>query len=337
MLRRQVRDLDAAVDAFREAAQLDAAYLERAYYHRDFAAALFNNNEFDNAAEHYERAIGLGSEDLTVALHADALLFSGEYEASLQGFDDYLRSTPGDEDAPWRLKTRVLRHIVEIVGPRQDRDPEGAAKPLASWDFENGPDLSIEEAWQRCSEAVSLDACCGEAWFRLGLLAIPSSASSPSAGGMHSLAGAVLRGGGEAAWTNALLCVEPGDDDLVADLCEVAYHSCGDSFVQKATASVKGAEHLQGKRGDILKALDEAVVRVDAARLRRGFTMRFRRDDGGMDELVFGAPEESSVSQEVEVAKRPTWRPASAKPLKPRHKRAPKTYGKQKGKKKRKR
>lgn len=76
---------------------------------------------------------------------------------------------------------------------------------------------------------------------------------------------------------------------------------------------------------------------MDAARLRRGFTMRFRRDDGGMDELVFGAPEESSVSQEVEVAERPTWRPASAKPLKPRRKRAPKTYGKKKGKKKRKR
>jgi tetratricopeptide (TPR) repeat protein len=211
MLKKRLRDAPSAIESFRMAADLDDGYLTRAYYHSDFAGVLFESGDYEDAAKHYSRAVELGERGLTSALYADALLFSGRYEAAQRAFDEYLSDEPGPPAAEWRLKRLILPLVIESVGGEQHRQPDAADDLLSPWNFETGPDISGEEAWQICCDAVSLDACAGEAWFRLALLAVGGTESLRD-GAQFAIAGAVLRGTGDAAWTNAVLFSDPADE-----------------------------------------------------------------------------------------------------------------------------
>lgn len=296
MLHKRFRCASSAVASLRLAAQLDDSYLSRAYYHSDLAGALFEHGNYDEAAEHYERAVELGSDDLTVALHADALLFSGRYEVAHRRFEEYLRHNSHPAAAEWRLKHTALSLIIETVGPEQKRQPEQAEELLRDWSFETGPDISLSDAWQACTEAVEFDACGGEAWFRLGLLAV-GHREDPQDGAPFATAGAVLKRHSEAAWTNAVLCTGPGDEDTLSDLFFAGYRLCGDRLVQKITDAVRQAEHFKDGSRRVLELLDQAVVYVDDEERRRGFTMRFRAEGGKLEEVVFGPGDEPSASQ----------------------------------------
>lgn len=338
MLKKRLRDAPGSIDAFRRAAQLDARYLSRAYYHADFAGVLFENDDHEEAAEHYGRAVSLGEGALTVALHADALLFSGRYEESLRIFDEYLREDRGPDGAEWRLKRRILPLLIQTVGATQVRKPDAAVELLSPWDFEKGPDMPTEEAWRLCNEAVALDACLGEAWFRLALLAVMAT-ERPADGREFGIAGAVLRRTGVAAWANAVLYCDPNDEITISDLLYAGYRFLGDEFVQKVSQTVQGAPHFVDAAGRVVELLDDAVVKVETERQTRGFTMRFEGEDGEMHEIVFGPGEEVDPS----VPARPTnvtWRPVSSQPRpfghqqrSPRRKRPGKTHGKNKKRK----
>jgi len=329
MLKKRLRDAPSSIESFRMAADLDDRYLERAYYHSDFAGVLFENGDYEEAAERYGKAVELGQRGLTMALHADALLFSGRYEDALQRFDHYLSEDPQPDEAPeWRLKRRILPLLIDTVGGEQVRQPDAAVALLEPWDFEKGPNMPVEEAWRICSEAVALDACLGEAWFRLALMAIGGK-EDPRDGAPFAIAGAVLRRTGVSAWVNAVLFSDPTDESTISDLLYAGYHLNGDELVQRITETVPEAPHFKDVAGRVIELLDDAVVRVDTARQMQPFTMRYMGEDGEMKELVFGPGEETDTS----VPPTPTnvtWRPASTKPKPKRRKRPGKTHGKRK-------
>ena len=69
-----------ALRAYRRAAQLDPEYEKREYYWREVGGILFLGQRYRAAVTAYSRALTLEEHRLTKLLHADALMFSGEYK-----------------------------------------------------------------------------------------------------------------------------------------------------------------------------------------------------------------------------------------------------------------
>jgi hypothetical protein len=332
MLHKRVRDAPAAIQAFRMAADLEDHYLTRGYYHSDFAGVLFENGDFREAAHHYGRALELGEGGLVLALHADALLFSGRYEAARQRLAQYLRSGPGPEGAEWRLKHGVLPLLIKTAGKQQDRHPGAADDLLAPWDFEQGPDMSPDAAWLICQDTLGQDACSGEAWFRLALLSLMRG-QQPDEAATYAVTGAVLHRHNVGAWTNAVLFADPTDERTLSDLLYAAYRLCGDFFVEAITEALQSAQHFAGRTGRVIELLEGAVVQVDMAHTARGFTMRFMGEHGEVNELVFSQHRDSASPV---LEKTVVWRALRTNPTAKKRKRPSKTYGRQKKRKRRK-
>lgn len=337
MLHKKLGESEPAIRRFREAVENDETYLTRGYYHADLAGVLFESGDYESAADHYGRAIQLRKDDIYFALHADALLFLGRYAEARDRLDEYLNGTPGPEGGEWRLKAGTIRLLIETVGPEQKRDPGSADLILGGWNFEDGPDLSQEEAVGSCMEALRYDACAGEAWFRLGLLAI-AQRGMPTDGGPCSIAGAALGRHWPTRWVNAALCTHPAETDTMSDIFYAAYRLNGSAFVDLISEALAGAEHLQRDQDDLMTLLDQAVVAVDGRRNEEGFVIRMKGEDGEMRELVFGTVEQTELALPAEPTKakwQPPPRKVPGKPKGERRKRA-KTHGKGKKRKRRK-
>lgn len=332
MLHKRLSEGAEAVEQFRAAAANDPTYEERAYFNVDFAGALFEAGEYQEAADRYARGIELGKDGINYALLADALIFMGRYDEARQQLATYLAEEPGPEAAEWRLKARTLDLMIATAGPTQERDSAGAEAVMAHWDFENGPDMSLEAAWASCEEAVALDACFGEAWFRLGLLAIAPN-EDPADGAPYSIAGAVLVRHSLEQWNNAAMSVPAEHEQTMRDVLYAGYHLNGNAFVGPAADNIRQAEHREGHRERLIELLDESVVAADNAD-DGGFIMRYRGDDGQMHEVEFGREQQADLTEPAEPAN-VTWQaqpadPPRAKPKSARKKRPGKTHGRDK-------
>jgi tetratricopeptide (TPR) repeat protein len=296
MLHKRVQQGGEAVRWFREAAEKDPTYLARDYYHGDMAGALFESRDYEGAAEHYERALELGGRGLDRALLADSLLYSGRYEEARVKLDAYVADTPGRDAAEWRLKARAVRLLIDAVGSEQKRDERMATALLDAWNFEEGPDMSIEEAKDSCRKAIALDACCGQAWFRLGLLAIGPDAEDPTAGSAESIAGAVLARHDLSHWHNAVLCIEPSDTETVLDVFYSGYNLNKENFVNAIVAAIDAAPHLAEHRERLIALLDETVAAYESEQAG-DVIMRFRGEDGQMTEIVLSTADDAYAGE----------------------------------------
>jgi tetratricopeptide (TPR) repeat protein len=285
MLHKSGRDAEPAIAAFRRAAEIDATYLERPYFHSDFAGVLFESGYFAEAAEHYGQALAGGEEGLGRALYADALLFSGRYAEAQQQLDRYVEADLGPPGAEWRLKQRVLPRIRSTGGETQERAPEDAETLAERVDFTGARgDLSVEEAEQLIASALELDACCAEAWFRRALLELGAN-GDPGTALESAIISAVLHRYAIGAWRNAVrLAQEAGQpEDLVADLLRTGYRFNGEDFVRELTDAVSQGD----ESADMLPILDVAMNEVDEATRRAGFVMRIPDAGGEMTEFAF--------------------------------------------------
>ena len=341
MLLKRTAQGSEAVRWFREAAEADASYLERDYYHGDLAGALFESGDYDGAVVHYARALEIGGRELDQALLADSLLHAGRYEEAQIEFASYVAETTELHAAEWRLKSKALHLLIDAVGSMQERNVEAAETLLNTWNFEDGPDMSIDEAQASCWKAISLDACCGRAWFRLGLITI-GLADSPIAGSAQSIAGAVLSRYALGHWHNAVLCMDPSDESTVRDVFYAGYRLNKAAFVSAVVDAVDAAPHLSAHREFLIRVLDETVVAYEQQRTTDA-VVRFRGEDGHMNEIVLSdAQEENSTSGRRSIAR---WRPPpnvgsgsrSKSTRRPRAKKPGKTHGRTKRRKRKKR
>ena len=285
MLYRRLLDPTPAIECFDRAAGLDPTYLDRAYFHRDRGSVLFESGRHSDAAESYERAVTLGADGMTRALLADSLLWAGRYREAQEQLEQYLAGTLRPEDAEWRLKLTVLPAFREVVGDTQTRQPEQAAAMAERVDFETGEDVTAEQAWRLLDKAISLDACCAEAWFRRAILIIARDDDvAPAA--VPALAAAVLHRENPPAWTNALLTTNPADEGRLRDVLYAGYkHGRGD--FADATLEVGQAEHLRTHADRIIALLDEVAQEVERADRDEDFKMRFNSPDGTVREVAF--------------------------------------------------
>lgn len=285
MLHKSGREADLAIAAFRRAAELDPTYLERPYFHSDFAGVLFESGASADAAEHYGQALAGGEEGLGRALYADALLFSGRYAEAQEQLDRYVEADLGPAGAEWRLKQRVLPRIRATGGDTQEREPEEAEALAERVAFTGASgELSVEEAEELITSALELDACCAEAWFRRALLELGTS-GDPGTALESAIISAVLHRYAIGAWRNAVrLAREAGESEqLVADLLRTGYRFNGEDFVDQLTEAVSQGD----ESSDMLPILDAAMNEVDEAGRRAGFIMRIPGTGGEMTEFAF--------------------------------------------------
>lgn len=332
MLFKRARNASEAVHWFREAAKNDPTYLDRAYYHSDLAGALFEFGVYGEAVHHYRIAVDTGDRASDQALLADSLLYAGRYEEARAEFAAYVAEASGHDAAEWRLKAQTVQLLIDTVGPQQERDPEAADELLGTWSFESNPGPSIEEAWRSCQEAIALDACCGEAWFRLAFFTI-GQADSALAGGPYSRAAAVLSRYAPGMWRNALLCTDPLDARTIGDIFSAGYHLSGPSFIEDTIEAIDGAPHLEEHRARLIDLLDEAVAAHQQTGSER--VMRIPGADGRMREIVF--TDGSGLPARKSPEDRPSWRPPPLQPpasarrrSRSRRTKAGKTHGRQK-------
>jgi tetratricopeptide (TPR) repeat protein len=278
---------EAAIAAFHRAAELQAAYDERAYFHCDLAGALFETDRHAEAAAAYARAIQLGDSGLVEALLADALLFAGRYADAEVQFDTYLKTDRGSADGEWRLKRSIIPLLRRFAGDVQNRDPARAEALVATVDLED-PSLKLEQALAVSREALQADVCNGEAWFRY-MIVDPMSRGVEEVPPAPALAAAVLLRYGAGAWVWAAVAAELAGIDTLPDILQTAYRFERQTFVDamvSGTLLEPGSEEWTRR----MTMLEEAIARQQHLDQHGGFVMRFTDDEGGVDELVFGEP-----------------------------------------------
>jgi tetratricopeptide (TPR) repeat protein len=283
MLHKRRGDAEHAISGFDRAAQLDPSYLDRVYFHSDFAGALFESGAFAEAAERYGEAVARGADGLDIALYGDALLYSGRYMEAEQQLDRYVASNHGPAGAEWRLKRQMLPRIRAVGGDKQDRAVDAAGDLAEQLDFTGTKgDMTPAEAWKLMGRALQLDACCAEAWFRLALLELAAS-EDPASAVESAVISALLHRYVLNAWTNAISLARMAalPDVEIDDLLRTAYRFNGDEFV---VALMQGEE---ADEPELLHKLDVIVTDMETAAHREGFTMRVPAEDGSMTEFDF--------------------------------------------------
>lgn len=288
MLYKRTLQLEKAQAAFERAAELDPTYLGRGYYHADLAGALFGQQHYATAAEHYSRAIELGAEPYVEALAADALIYAGRYREAIDLLTPYLEPVgeASPEDAEWRLKKAVIPLLIDVGGESQDREPDTAAAEIEPVDFQNSQ-ISISEALTHVDRALSKDACCAEAWFRRALLQLAIRGELAD-GRDAALTAAVIGGNGLAAWANSIRFADQSDETCLLDQLRTAYKFVGSDIEPQILEIARTGVGVDEAR--MRELLEEAVRDVDHATVATGFVMRIPGSSGTMEELRFSPP-----------------------------------------------
>lgn len=162
-LRHQQRH-DKAVDHYRRAATFDPDMEKDASYWMSLAGSLWMVRSFRLAAEAYARAVELAPDDwFLVALHGDALLFSGEYARAADEFQRFVEAGAPDDDGEYQIKAFAVPYLVQRLGiDSQHRKTRQALEALGDAD-------PVDDAgWAAASLAqLSHDALWGSAWINL--------------------------------------------------------------------------------------------------------------------------------------------------------------------------
>lgn len=108
-----------ALDELEIASELDPRYLQRAYWHAEAGACLFELGRYAQAAQRYQRSLRLGHPGTLVRL-ADTVAHLGRYREATELLDRAARDD-GTLTAYWALKRLVLGVIAERIGVEQAR------------------------------------------------------------------------------------------------------------------------------------------------------------------------------------------------------------------------
>lgn len=189
-----------AVREYRDAMRLDASYANRAYIWAEIGGALFGAGRFRASAGAYSRARVLAPDDrFYVALHADAVMFTGAYDEARDGFGAALQAG-GEPGGEWILKHWLLSFLVDglgMVSQRRDSTTanENVERAVAS------EDDSV--AAQFLDDAIASDALSSLAWFNSGFVA--RKLGQDQLQWTSYLAAAVLQPEDVESWVNALM------------------------------------------------------------------------------------------------------------------------------------
>jgi len=240
-----------ACRSYHLALRADRVYAERPYFWRELGASLFESGKFSSATRCYECAIALGEQNC-LPLLADAQMWSGEYDKSIDSFHTHLEGSRSSS-AEWRLSAAFVRMVRDVIGAgKQIRNPK-AALELAY------PSNGVFEE-SHFQAAIQNDGLCGLAWFNWAISAEKSGNYSDAA--KCFCAAALCQKGDLTAWCYAIgSAMNCSRMDLAVLLISDAYRACGERFSRalfqylRSQKSEFPKELVIDKLGEVLASL----------------------------------------------------------------------------------
>lgn len=159
---RSIDRLKDAVRSFLVARRYETKYYNQGYFYRELAGSLFILGKFNFSAKFYKKSIEIDNKNKYHPLYADALMFSGQYQKSLEVFNTFIDSDCRAA-AEWKLKSICLSSLIKKYDIKlQERNVKAA---LALSDVCSVKAESVEPHLEK---ALQQDMLCGLAWFNLG-------------------------------------------------------------------------------------------------------------------------------------------------------------------------
>lgn len=157
------RDVRDALRHYRAAARLLPNYRTRSYWLSEVAGAFFDLDFPRLSARYYKQAVDAGSPASVLALYADALLRSGQYEASSRAYEQY--ATVESMILPHeRLAMHAVRVIMGVTG--QHSQPGASVRSFGEAGASTGDNAAAVE--RRVRVELSSNGLNPLAWFNLG-------------------------------------------------------------------------------------------------------------------------------------------------------------------------
>lgn len=209
------------------AKRFEPKYLNQEYYFHELAGVLFLEERYSISAKLYLKAIELGGNELSKILYADALMYSGKYQESVDVFLN-LDDTK-DLNDEFQLKFLCLRIILEKKNLKTQNRKKDEANNLAK--ISNDDNLNV--AKEKLDKALDLDLLCGLAWFNLGRV---QAKEVNFADAMFSfiMAGIIYDNDIE-AWKNATICAFYTKEEpfFIGLIIRTAYHFNKEEYLEK--------------------------------------------------------------------------------------------------------
>lgn len=216
-----------AVKSFLIAAKYEPVYCDDAMYYQRLGGALFEIGKFSFSALFYKKSLELKHDDKVLPLYADALMFSGEYQKSLEIFERYMDV----EDKPhstWVLKKNCLSNLIEHLQIKsQKRNPKTAINLADVCSLPKG------KAQKQLNKALQEDLLCGLAWFNLGQTYVDKQEPADAAF-CYTMCGFVQPWDYE-AWVNAAICSfnDFSNTPFFVLIIQTAYFFNDEQFLEK--------------------------------------------------------------------------------------------------------
>jgi tetratricopeptide (TPR) repeat protein len=272
---RSRRQFRSAVRSYRRAIRLDPRYRERPYLWAELGGMLFGRGRFRDAATAYGRAVDLGADDGHInALHADSLMFAGEYEESRDRFATHAAANP-ETEGEWRLKLLLLDVITgELEISRQTRAEAEASALVEQAILQDDPN----DTARLLDAALRADALSGFAWYNFGYVA--RQRGDDAWQWLSYLAAALLQPGDAEAWVNATaLAIDLGvDASVILDIVASARFASGEAFKEQMVAFARQQPDSVDKEG-LLATFNDFLEQCPLPR-RDPLTLRLFGDDG---------------------------------------------------------
>jgi tetratricopeptide (TPR) repeat protein len=159
------RSIDRLKDAVRchlVARRYEPKYYNQGYFYGELAGMLFDLGKFNFSAKFYKKAMEIDNQKEYKPLYADALMFSGQYQQSLEVFNNFIDSGCSAA-AEWKLKSICLSSLIEKYNIKLQNRSVKSALALSGV-----CSVKAESVEPHLEKALEQDMLCGLAWFNLG-------------------------------------------------------------------------------------------------------------------------------------------------------------------------
>lgn len=240
---------------YKRAARLCEEYLKREYYWAEIGGVLFNNSKYFCSSNFYKKALEIEKKPRTIALCADALMFSGKYGESVEYFEQYLREESKPEHE-WVLKKQLLDNLIDLSGIKFQMRLTKEARNLASVDIKKAMQSrsTAMEYTTKLEQIFKTDLLCPMMWANLANLY--SYLGEKEKGFFAAIAVCLIEPYNLEAWFASIMWGVEIRSPIIGVVVFLAYEKNGEELISFMMNQIeKGPHDVDSRMADNLKEL----------------------------------------------------------------------------------
>jgi len=240
---------------YKKAARLSKGYIKRGYYWSEIGGVLFNSSKFLCSSNFYKRAINIEEKPSTIALYADALMFSGRYHDSFEYFERYLskESKPQHE---WILKKQLLENLIKLSGVKYQKRLKKEARELAKIDIKQATrdkNTAIKYT-TKLEQIFKMDLLCPMMWANLAN--IYTYLGDKEKAFFAAIAVCLIEPHNLEAWFASIMWGVEIKSPIIGAMVFLAYEKNGEEFISFIMNQIEKMPHsIDSKMTNTLKDL----------------------------------------------------------------------------------